>query len=127
MEHANTAGHGYVVCIKIGMGEQEFFIPIDDLAGVRINPELVKVPDAPGRIVGLSMGKEGPVPYISLESTSLQENEAGWQCGVEIKSKGGQRLGILCTRIEEDVEVEPEILKEQAALPFFGTVGGMER
>lgn len=118
MEQSNGAGRGGVVCVKIGIGEQDYFIPMDEIHSVRINPELVRVPEAPDQIIGLYLGDRGPIPYMGLEKSEPLIREAGWRCGIEIKNTDGQVLGILCTRIEEDVEVAPEILEEQTALPF---------
>lgn len=116
MQQENITGHRDVVCIKIGAGEKAFFIPMDKIEGVCMNPELVKIPEAPDRIIGLYLGEKGPIPYISLEAGSRLKGEDSWRCGVEIINTDGQKLGILCARIEEEVEISSEILEEQAAL-----------
>ena len=126
MEQKNAASSGAVVCVKIGMGDRDYFMPMDKIEGVCINPELVRVPEAPDFIVGLSLEDRGPVPYIGLEDGGLCENETGWKCGVKIKNADGSVLGILCTRIEEDVEVAPEVLEEQVPLPLAELWGSVE-
>lgn len=116
MEQVNTADSRAVACVKIGVRDQDYFIPIDEIEGVRMNPRLVRVPEAPDGVIGLFLGEKGPVPYICLGDSDMCEDEAGWHCGIEIKNADGQILGILCTRIEENVEAPPELLAQQAAL-----------
>lgn len=105
-----------MVCLKVRMGEQAYFIPIDKIENVRINPELVKVPEAPEGIAGLLLGDRGPVPYIVLKESQSGESKPDWKCGVEIKNGDGSLSGILCTDVEENIAVAPEVLTEQAAL-----------
>lgn len=112
----NTERQGTVVCLKIKMGEQAYYIPIDKIENVRINPELVKVPEAPDGIAGLLLGDRGHVPYIVVEECQSGENKPDWKCGVEIKNGNDSLLGILCTDVEENIAVAPEVLAEQAAL-----------
>lgn len=116
MEQLNTGEYRSVACLKIGMGEREHYIPINKIENVRINPELVSVPEAPEGIIGIALGNGGPVPYIALDERQSGGDRADWKCGVEIRNTDDQILGILCTRVEEDVEVAPEVLKEQEAL-----------
>lgn len=84
MEQSNNAErHGSVVCLKIKMGEQAYYIPVDKIENVRINPELVRVPEAPDGIAGLLLGDRGLSRTLSWKNAraakTSQTGNAVWR------------------------------------------------
>jgi purine-binding chemotaxis protein CheW len=101
-------------------GSEEFGLPIEIILEVRKTSEMVKVPQAPEFIEGVSHIRGRPVAIIDLaKRLGKEETKLTPQCRFLVTSLRNVVVGLLVDSAREVIEVEEKVLKsvQEAGLP----------
>ena len=118
-----------VLCIKVCGGESSLLFPMERIEAVLMSPVIVKVPEAPEGLIGLSPYRKCIVPYFRMsEEPAGQETADGIRrdvrCGILLRSENGL-IGIGADEIAGETEISADKLKKQMPVHLVELLGGI--
>lgn len=112
--------------VKIYVKGKPYDILVDRIKLVTADPMIVRVPDAPEGIIGISLYEGTVVPYLDLsgEEPRGQDRPATSQIGVLASLDDGRLIGVIVDRVSKQVRLADETLGKQIDDEYGKLLGG---
>lgn len=108
--------------VKIYAGGKDYYILVDRIKLVALDPVIVPVPDAPEGIIGISIYKDTIVPYLDLHTEETYEQRRA-QIAVIVSLDDKSLIGVLADRVSEQVRLTEKTagkLLEEVCVKILG-------
>ena len=119
-----------IFCVKVLSGGLWFPFPMKRLEAVRAFPVIVRVPEGPEDLVGISPYEGRLVPYYRVTSGPAEQESTDGRpseirCGILFQT-GAVLIGIAADEISGETAISAEELEEQMPGRLWELLGGIQ-